>query len=470
MEPSPATSAQSRPAAVPTGRWTPRDRALLVVLAGNMLIDALEVSVMVVALPSIGRDLHLSPATLQWLISGFAIGFGGLMLFGARVVELSGRRRVYLAAMAGFAVASAVGGLTGEPSVLIATRFAKGFCAALTAPTGLAIISSAFPAGRDRDRAVSVYALFGACGFTTGLLLSGLLTEVDWRWTQLFPAPVVLVLAAFGLRLVPAAAPLPAGTTRHFDLAGAAAFVGSLLALVYGITAVATHGWLAPRTTGAFVLAVLLAAVLGVVERAAPRPLFRAGLLRNGPLLRSVLGAASLNGSYLGLLVVTTMRMQTDQGWSPLRTALAFLPASVPLAVTVLHSGRLVNRFGTARLIAAGAVGPLAGCLLYLAAPARSAYSTGVLPTMLLVGAGFVLGFAALNMQATQGVCADDRPQAVALYQTSVQLSAAVVVALVSALVTAASDHRPALWLVSAVAAAGLAVGLSGLPRSGRPS
>ncbi|MEH0424355.1 MFS transporter [Streptomyces sp. B21-083] len=467
MEPSPSTNARGHPAAVPSRRWSPRLWGLLLVLAGNMLVDALEVSVVIVALPSIGRELDMPLTMSQWLVSGFALGFGGLMLFGGRVVELLGRRRVYLAAMTGFAVASVIGGLTSEPSVLIATRFVKGFCAALTAPTGLAIIASTFPAGRDRDRAVSVYALFGAGGFTAGLLLSGFLTGFSWRWTLLFPAPVVLVLAAFGLRLIPRA--LPTSTTRHFDIAGASTFAGAVLALVYGITEVPAHGWVGPRTLGAFVLAALLAAAFGTVERTSRLPLFRTGVLRSGTLVRSMLGAAALNGSYLGLLLVATVRLQTDQGWSPLRTALAFLPASAPLAVTALFSGRLVSRFGTARLIAAGALGPLVGCLLYLEAPARSPYATGVLPTMLLVGAGFVLGFAALNMQATQGISVSDRAQAVALYQTAVQLSAALVVALTAALATGASDDRPALWLISAVGAAGLAVGLCGLPRGHHP-
>ncbi|MFD5342492.1 MFS transporter [Streptomyces anulatus] len=191
---TPATAAAKR---------DPRLWGLLFVLAGNMLIDALEVSVLVVAAPSIGADLRLAPAVLQWTISGFALGFGGLLLFGARVVALLGRRRVYLAALLAFAAASLVAALATDPALLTATRFVKGFCAALTAPTGLAIISTAFREGPARDRAVSVYTLFGAAGFTAGLLLSGLLTSVSWRWTLAFPAPVVLLLFLFARRLLP---------------------------------------------------------------------------------------------------------------------------------------------------------------------------------------------------------------------------------------------------------------------------
>uniref|UniRef100_UPI002867EB2B MFS transporter n=1 Tax=Streptomyces shenzhenensis TaxID=943815 RepID=UPI002867EB2B len=194
-------------AAGPDERFGPRLWGLLLVLAGNMLIDALEVSVAVVALPAIGTDLGQPPTVTQWAMTGFAAGFGGLLLFGARVVTLLGRRRVYLAALLAFAAASALSALAHDPWLLLATRVLKGFCAALTAPTGLAIITSTFPEGRPRSRAVSVYTLFGAGGFTAGLVLSGWLTETSWRWAFAFPAPVVLLLFALGLRLVPGERP-----------------------------------------------------------------------------------------------------------------------------------------------------------------------------------------------------------------------------------------------------------------------
>ncbi|MEV7739862.1 MULTISPECIES: MFS transporter [Streptomyces] len=422
-----------------------------------MLIDALEVSVVIVALPSVGQDLGLPLTGLQWLVSGFALGFGGLLLFGARVVELLGRRRVYLAALVAFAVASVASGLTTEPWLLIAMRFVKGFCAALTAPTGLAIIAAAFREGPDRDRAVSVYAFFGAAGFTSGLLLSGLLTGSGWRWSFLFPAPVVLLLFAVGVRLVPADEPDPSAR-RSFDAVGAAAFAGLLLALVYGVVTVPQAGWSAPRTIVPFALAALLAAVFVAAERFARRPLVLLDMLRNAMLVRSMVGAATLNGSYLGLLLLATVRLQTQHGWSPWQTALAFLPASAPVAMTALVTGRLVNRFGAAPLIALGALCSAAACLLYLlrASCTTVHYTTDVLPSMLLMGAGFVLAFAALNMQATSRVAEPDRPAAIGLYQTAVQLAAALVPAVVAAVVVAGAGDRAATLVVLAVALLGL--------------
>jgi MFS family permease len=471
MKPSPCASAGSAVGA--PRKWSAAQWGLLLVLAGNMLIDSLEVSMMIVALPSVGQTLDVPLTALQGLVTGFALGFGALMLFGGRVVELLGRRRVYLAALVGFAAASVAGGVADGAEVLIATRVVKGFCAALTAPTGLAIITTTFREGPERERAVSVYTLVAACGFAAGLVVSGLLTGTSWRAVFLFPAPVVLLLFALGLRLIPADG--PRGPARHrYDLAGAASLVAALAALTCGIVTVPERGWTSPRTLGVLLAAVLLLAVFVLVERSSAEPLFRPRVLAHGALVRSILGAAALNGSYLGLLLLATVQLQMAEGWSPLRTALAFLPASLPLVVTAPFSGRLVHRFGTRRLIALGAVGPPVGYALYLRAlRPGTEYVTDVLPTMLLVGAGFALGFAALNVQAATGVPEEDRPMATGLYQTAVQTAAVLTPALVSALLTGhptpagapASGYRPALWLVTALGVLGLAVAVAGRPR-----
>ncbi|WP_369222804.1 MFS transporter [Streptomyces sp. R39] len=521
-------------AAGPDERFGPRLWGLLLVLAGNMLIDALEVSVAVVALPAIGTDLGQPPTVTQWAMTGFAAGFGGLLLFGARVVTLLGRRRVYLAALLAFAAASALSALAHDPWLLLATRVLKGFCAALTAPTGLAIITSTFPEGRPRSRAVSVYTLFGAGGFTAGLVLSGWLTETSWRWAFAFPAPVVLLLFTLGLRLVPGETPgaprgtgpsvpsgggesVPRGTgpsvpnggaesapkgrgelrdqppprrtrtaapTRQYDIPGALTFLGALLALVQGITQLPTHGWSDPRAAGPLCTAALLLLAFWQIERRSADPLLNIGpsLRRNPALIRSAVGAACLNGAYLGLLFVLTYQTQTLAGWSPLRTALALLPAAAPPALTAPAAGRLVARFGAPRLIVAGAACAFAGCLLQLRPHAWPLdYPGRMLPTLLLIGAAFVLSFAALNMQAMSRLTPADRLTGSGLYQTAVQLAALLAVALVAALLAAhapapgagpaaaAAACLPALTLVAALGFLGLLVGLTGLIRTPPP-
>lgn len=388
-------------------RWDARQWGILFILSGNMILDALEVSVVLVALPTIGAELGLSLLHVQWTMSGFALGFAALLVLGARINARWGRRRAYLAAMLLFAAASVVGGLTDSATLLIATRVVKGACAALTAPTGLAIISTTFRDGPRQRRAVSVYSLFGAAGFTLGLLLSGVLLEASWRWTFLFPAPVALVLLLFGLRLI------PADTGR------------------------------------------------------APRPSAGLALLRNGPLLRASLSAAALNGTYHCLLVTITFAARERLGLTAWQTALALLPACLPLALTVPFAGRLVARFGTARPIALGLLAACAGCALYTFRPAGASYAAGTLPALLLLGAGLVFAFAAMNMQATSTIAAQDRPLAVPLYQTAVQLGAIVLLPLTALLLTRNDSDRPALLLVLAASGLGLAVALTALRAPG---
>ncbi|SHH51349.1 MFS transporter [Streptomyces sp. 3214.6] len=446
-------------------------RGLLFVLSGNMLLDALEVSVAVVALPSIGADLGLSLTALGWVVSGFALGFGGLLLPSGRLVAVLGRRRVYLAALAVFAAASVLGALATSGPLLIAGRLVKGCCAALTAPTGLTIIADAFPAGPARNRAVSVYSLFGAGGFSAGLVLSGLLTEVSWRWTFLFPGPVALVLFLFGLRLIPGRAPgeeyapRAHGAVRRHDVPGAVTSIGALVALAWALTRGPGAGWADPLTLTGLSAAVTLGVTFARIERTAPRPLLPTALLAHRPLLWSALGAAALNGSYLGFLFVVTFDLQSGQGWSPLATGLGLLPTSLPLAVAVATglSGRLVGRFGPARLIALGAWAPPAGYLWYLLVGDHASYPSSTLPAVLLVGLGFVLQFAALNTQAMSGLRHADRGTAGAVYQTSVQVAGALTTALVASLLAAGAHgaRRTALILVTSVAVAGFAVAVA---------
>src|SRR6516165_5224029 len=183
--------------------WTPQLWAILFVLGGALCLDALDVSMIGVALPSIRSALSLSTSSLQWIVSGYVLGYGGLLLLGGRAADLLGRRRVFLVALAVFAVASLLGGLVSSAALLIAARLIKGMAAAFTAPAGLSIITTTFAEGHARNRALSIYSAFGAAGFSLGLVLSGLLTEISWRWTLLLPAPIAAAILVAGIRLIP---------------------------------------------------------------------------------------------------------------------------------------------------------------------------------------------------------------------------------------------------------------------------
>src|SRR5262249_47063763 len=201
-------------------RWSPRLWGILVVLCGALFLDALDVSMVGVALPSIRADLGLSTASLQWVVSGYVLGYGGLLLLGGRAADLLGRRRVFLVALAVFAVASLLGGLVSTGPLLIAARLVKGAAAAFTAPAGLSILTQAFARGPARNRALSISSAFGAAGFSLGLVLSGLLTEISWRWTLLLPAPIAAAILVAGIRLIPHE-DQTVRNGRGFDLPGA---------------------------------------------------------------------------------------------------------------------------------------------------------------------------------------------------------------------------------------------------------
>src|SRR3954451_22963992 len=232
--------------------WNARLWGALIVLCGVLFLDGLDVSMVGVALPSIRADLGLDPSSLQWIVSGYVLGYGGLLLLGGRFADLLGRRRVLLGALGVFVVASVVGGLVSDGTLLVATRFLKGLGAAFTAPAGLSIITTTFPEGPARNRALSIYTATGASGFSLGLVLGGLMTEVGWRWTFLLPVPIALAVLAFGTVLIPRD---PAQErTGGYDLPGAITGAAATLLLVYTVVEAPSYGWASLRTIGSFAL------------------------------------------------------------------------------------------------------------------------------------------------------------------------------------------------------------------------
>lgn len=250
------------------GRWTPRLWGTLLVLCAAMFLDALDVSMVGVALPSIGSELDLSTSTLQWIVSGYILGYGGLLLLGGRTADLLGRREVFLVALGVFALASLLGGLVDSGPLLIASRFVKGLSAAFTAPAGLSIITTTFAEGPLRNRALSIYTTCAATGFSMGLVLSGLLTEASWRLTMLLPAPVAVLALVAGLKL------LPRGEREKdhngYDVPGAILGTASMLLLVFTVVQAPEVGWASPRTLLSFLAVAVLLTVFVRVERRSP--------------------------------------------------------------------------------------------------------------------------------------------------------------------------------------------------------
>jgi EmrB/QacA subfamily drug resistance transporter len=429
-------------ATIPTSRPDRLDRrawAALLVLCGANFLDAMDVSMVGVALPSIRADLGLSTTSLQWIVSGYVLGYGGLLLLGGRAADLLGRRRVFIVSLAVFVVASALGGLVSDGGLLIATRFIKGVSAAFTAPAGLSIITTTFAEGPARNRALSIYTATAASGWSLGLVFGGLLTEIGWRFTFFLPVPIALALLVAAPRVLRRDDPGARAWRglREFDLAGAVIVTTAMLALVYTVVSAPDEGWGSARTILSFAGVAALFAAFVTIERRASAPLVRLGILRSGRLRRANLGAMAVIGAWYGAQFIATLYMQQVRGWSAMTTALAFLPAGIIVTAGAPQAGRLVQRFGTTRLIAAAMVSFIAAYVLFLGIGADSPYVTAILPTMLLVGLGFALSYGPLNVAATAGVADHEQGLASGLVNTSFQVGGAIGLAVVTAVISA---------------------------------
>ena len=459
-------------------RLSGRAWGMLLVLCGALFLDAMDVSMIGVALPSIKEDLDLSTSSLQWVVSAYVLGYGGFLLLGGRAADLLGRRRVFLIALGVFVVASALGGLVDDGSLLIATRFIKGVSAAFTAPAGLSIITTSFAEGPIRNKAIAVYTATGATGFSLGLVIGGVLTEIGWRWVFFLPVPAALATLVLGLWLVPRD-PRTVHASRSFDVAGAVTLTGAMLLLVFTVVEAPDAGWGSLRTLGSFAVTAVILGAFVAIERRTAAPLVRLGILRSAPLVQANLGAMMIIGGWFGFQFIATLYMQQLRGWSPLETGLAIFPGGLLVALLAPRIAPLVMRFGVRRLITAGLASTAVGYALFLPIGIDSGYAAAILPTMLFGGFGFALAYGPLNIAATNGVAAHEQGLASGLVNTSFQFGGALVLAVVTAVNNANTvadgtaegllDGFQAAVVVSVIAA-GLGVVVTALRLGRRPA
>jgi EmrB/QacA subfamily drug resistance transporter len=414
-----------------SGRLSRRAWGALLVLCGALFLDALDVSMTGVALPSIRTDLDMSTSSLQWVVSAYVLGYGGFLLLGGRAADLLGRRRMFLISLGVFVVASALGGLANDGALLVATRFIKGVSAGFTAPAGLSIITTSFAEGPARNKALSIYTATGATGFSLGLVFSGVLTEIGWRWVFLFPAPLALLVLLAAIRLVPN--DRPARSSGRFDVAGAIGVTAGMLLLVFTLVEAPDAGWTSARTLAGFAAAAAILAAFVTHERRVEAPLLRLGILRSSSLVRANFGAMSLIGAWFGFQFIVTLYLQQVRDWSALETGLALFPAGLLVAFLAPRIAPLVQRFGPTRLIAAGLTSTVVGYALFLPIGLDSGYVAAMLPTFLLVGLGFGLAYGPLNIAATNGVAPEEQGLAGGLVNTSFQFGGALVLAVATA-------------------------------------
>src|SRR3954453_531695 len=432
-------------------RWTSAEKLLLVVLGGVVFLDTLDLSLVQVALPAIGSELHLPAGQLQWVVSAFVLGYGGFLLFGGRCADVLGRKRVLVWGLVALIAASILGaGATaGTPLIaasilgavatdgtpLIVARFIKGVTAAFTAPAALSILTTSFGEGHRRNRALGIYAAAAAAGFTFGLVAGGLLTQLSWRYTFAVVAPVALVLLLAALQVIRPDAP-SRDSGRRLDVAGALTVTGTALIFVWAIVEAPSAGWTSLRTLSALGLSTGLAALFIAVENRVEQPLVRLGILRSGLLLRANVGSLLLFGSATALNFITTLYLQDVLGWGPLKTGLIFMASSLVTAVVGPRAGALATRVGTTPILLAGAAALVGSSVVFLDIGLSSNYAV-IIGSRLLAGLGFGLAYPTLNIQALTGVRDDEQGLASGLVGSSFQLGGAIVLAIATATILA---------------------------------
>jgi EmrB/QacA subfamily drug resistance transporter len=437
------------------------------VLCAAQFMVILDMTVVNVALPSIGRDLHFGPGGLPWVVTTYLLFTGGLMLLGGRAADLLGRRRMFLAGLAVFTAASLASGLAPSAAVLVAARGGQGLGAALLSPAALSIITATYTGAR-RASALAVWAALGSGGAAAGVLVGGLLTSgFGWRSVFLINIPIGVVAGIAALRAVPATSAAAArGSGRTLDLPGALLVVAGLGVLVFALAGTGTHGWGSARTIGLLILGAALLVAFAVAERLAAQPLLPPLMWRNRSLVAGMTVLLGATGILVGTFFLNTLYLQDRLGASPLTAGAEFLPMVMAIGLAAHLAGRLLPRAG-ARVLAVAGLAIMAGGGLWLAGlTAGDGYGTGVLPGLVILGLGIGLVFPAATVSAMSNVGAGREGLASGMMTTAHEVGAALGVAVFAAVAaTAGSAAGTGLaggyrhgFAVAAAVAAGLAI------------
>jgi EmrB/QacA subfamily drug resistance transporter len=446
----------------------PRRWQALALVCVAFFMTVLDVSIVNVALPSIKTALSVSENTLQWVLIAYTITFGGLLLLGGRAADLLGRRRMFMIGMALFAAASLVCGLAGSIGVLIAARAVQGVGAAIVSPATLAIITTAFEEGSERNKALGIWGAMGGSGAAAGVLFGGILTKyAGWEWIFFVNVPVgalVLLLTRAVVRESRIAG------LRGFDAGGAATITSSLALLVYAISKAPQDGWGSGRTIGFLIAAAVLFAAFVAIERRSSAPMVPFRIFR----VTTVLGA-NVCGLFLGAVVFSnffllTLYVQQVLHYSALKTGLTFLATAGTVIPVAGLSQALVTRFGPRPVLAVGLALITGGMLWYTQIPTHGSFWSALLPGYLLVGVGMAFSFIPMSIAALAGVAPDEAGLASGLINTSQQIGGALGVAIASTVAFThtgtllSTGHSPAVaqtsgfslgfWVIAGISAA----------------
>ncbi|MFK4085277.1 MFS transporter [Kribbella sp. NPDC020789] len=444
-----------------------RRRLVLALACAAMAMVGLDTAIVNVGLPSIQRDLGIGNGTGQWVVVVYGLLLGGFLLVGGRMADHFGRRRIFVLGLGVFTVASFLAGAAGGIDVLIAARALQGFSAAFIAPAALALLAVTFAEGVERDRALGIFGAVGGAAGSVGVVAGGLLAGgPGWRWSFFINVPVgvvsVVVAAVYLGR--------DRATNRgaKLDLAGAATVTAGLLLAVYSLHHAAQHGWTSVSNLVPAVPAAALLAAFVWIERRSAAPLVPGSTLRNRTLVVANVTAFLAYCALLGFIFIGSLLMQQVLGYSPTRTGLFWLATTVTVVVVATISSRFVGRFGVRRMLLAGLIVIALGTLWLTRVPAEAGYLVDLLPSFLLVGAGFGLCGPALQIGALSGVSTEDSGLASGLVETMREIGGATGVAAVSTvLVNGAglAGFHAAFVAIGVLAAAGALIAGFGFSR-----
>ncbi|GAC1329300.1 MAG: MFS transporter [Mycobacteriales bacterium] len=416
-------------------------RLALVVLAGAQLMVVLDATIVNVALPDISRALGvMSNADLQWVVTGYTLTFGGFLLLGGKLADRIGRQKVFMAGAGLFAVSSLVGGLSGGLGTLLAARAVQGAGGALMSPAALSLITVIFSEGRERNRALGIYAGITAGGAALGLILGGVLTEYgSWRWVFFVNLPIAALAIAGALTTVPDSRDENA---RGFDIPGAVLVTSGLMALVFALVKGHEYGWASTRTVGTLLLAGVLLVAFVVVQRRVREPLVPFRLFRSRSVAGADIGALLIGAGLFAVFFFLILWMQVVNHYSPVRSGLAFLPMTFMIGLSAAIGSQLLGRVGPRPLLTVGPI--LAGSglmLLGLRLKPDSSYLTVILPSVVIVAFGMGMTFVALTSSAVAGVPKEDAGIASALLNAGQQVGGALGLAVLTAVAAARTGH-----------------------------
>jgi EmrB/QacA subfamily drug resistance transporter len=414
----------------PDRRWI-----ALILLCVAQFVVVLDASIVNVALPTIGRALHFSESNLPWVVNAYVLTFGGFLLLGGRIADLLGRRRVFMAGLVLFALASLLGGLSANSAQLIAARAVQGIGAALLSPAALSIVATTFKDGAERNKALGVWGAVAGSGGAAGVLLGGVLTQgPGWQWVLWVNFPIGLIAAAIAPSLI--AESRSEGQRRHFDVAGAVTVTAGLSLLVYAFVEANNAGWGSAQTISLLALSIALLAAFGIIERRSAAPLVPFSIFRGRTVAGANVVGLLTGASLFSMFFFISLYMQQVLGYDAIKAGLSYLPLALSIIIAAGVASQLVTRVGYKPVLASGMALIAGGLLWFSQISPHGTFVTDILGPSLLAAVGLGFSFVPVTIAAVAGVSDRDQGLASGMINTSQQVGGALGLAILSAIST----------------------------------